>query len=106
MVDIEKEGQQASAFQSNPNLLLSDSAKVETIPTLEIKADDVACKHAASVSSLNDDERFYLMSRGVNGKEAESLIVEGFAAELAQRLPQEAMQEKLTEVLAGMSRNS
>jgi Fe-S cluster assembly protein SufD len=99
VVKIHKEGQNSNAFQSNPNLLLSPDCKAESIPTLEIEADDVACKHAASIGSIDEEERFYLLSRGVNPRETEELIVEGFAAELAQRLPDENLQERFVEIL-------
>lgn len=99
VVKIHKEGQNSNAFQSNPNLLLDEARVGESIPTLEIEADDVACKHAASIGSIDEDERFYLLSRGINPRDTENIIVEGFATELAQRLPNEALQEKFGEIL-------
>jgi Fe-S cluster assembly protein SufD len=99
VVKIYKAGQNSNAFQSNPNLLLSSDAKAESIPTLEIEADDVACKHAASIGSIDEDEKFYLLSRGINPDDTEAMIVEGFAAELAQRLPHEQLQERFIAIL-------
>ncbi len=104
VVKIHKTGQNTNAFQSNPNLLLSTRCKAETVPTLEIEADDVACKHAASIGSIDEEERFYLLSRGINESDTENMIVEGFAAELAQRLPNEGLQEKFVEILNRLSR--
>ena len=92
---IFKSGQNTNAFQSNPNLLLSSDARAESVPTLEIEADDVACKHAASIGGIDEDEKFYLLSRGIPVRDTENIIVEGFAAELAQRLPNEELQESL-----------
>jgi Fe-S cluster assembly protein SufD len=99
VVRIFKSGQNSNAFQSNPNLLLSSEARAESVPTLEIEADDVACKHAASIGSINEEEKFYLLSRGISEEDTETMIVEGFAAELAQRLPGEHLQEQFAQVL-------
>ncbi len=103
VVRIFKSGQNTNAFQSNPNLLLSSDARAESIPTLEIEADDVACKHAASIGSIDEDEKFYLLSRGIPIRETETIITEGFAAELAQRLPGEELQERFTAILNGLA---
>jgi Fe-S cluster assembly protein SufD len=99
VVRIFKTGQNSNAFQSNPNLLLSSDARAESVPTLEIEADDVACKHAASIGSINEEEKFYLLSRGISEEDTESMIVEGFAAELASRLPSEHLQEQFAKIL-------
>jgi len=99
VVKIFKSGQNTNAFQSNPNLLLSSDARAESVPTLEIEADDVACKHAASIGSIDEDEKFYLLSRGIPIRETETIITEGFAAELAQRLPNEQLQERFVGIL-------
>jgi Fe-S cluster assembly protein SufD len=99
VVKIFKSGQNTNAFQSNPNLLLSSEARAESVPTLEIEADDVACKHAASIGGIDEDEKFYLLSRGIPIRETETIITEGFAAELAQRLPNEGLQERFIAIL-------
>ena len=99
VVKIFKSGQNTNAFQSNPNLLLSSDARAESIPTLEIEADDVACKHAASIGGIDEDEKFYLLSRGIPIRDTETIITEGFAAELAQRLPNERLQERFVAIL-------
>jgi len=103
VVKIYKSGQNTNAFQSNPNLLLSSDARAESVPTLEIEADDVACKHAASIGSIDEDEKFYLLSRGIPLRETETIITEGFAAELAQRLPNEQLQERFVAILNGLA---
>lgn len=103
VVRIFKSGQNTNAFQSNPNLLLSADARAESVPTLEIEADDVACKHAASIGSIDEDEKFYLLSRGIPIRDTETIITEGFAAELAQRLPSEALQERFVGILNGLA---
>ena len=103
VVRIFKSGQNSNAFQSNPNLLLSSEARAESVPTLEIEADDVACKHAASIGSIYEEEKFYLLSRGISEKDTESMIVEGFAAELASRLPTVALQERFSAILNSLA---
>jgi Fe-S cluster assembly protein SufD len=103
VVRIFKSGQNSNAFQSNPNLLLSSEARAESVPTLEIEADDVACKHAASIGSIDEEEKFYLLSRGISEKDTESMIVEGFAAELANRLPTEALRDRFSAILNSLA---
>ena len=103
VVKIYKSGQNSNAFQSNPNLLLSPKAKAESVPTLEIEADDVACKHAASIGSIDEEEKFYLLSRGIPLKDTEDIITEGFAAELASRLPEGQVQERFEAILNRLS---
>ena len=106
VVRIFKSGQNTNAFQSNPNLLLSSDARAESVPTLEIEADDVACKHAASIGGIDEDEKFYLLSRGIPVRETENIIVEGFAAELAQRLPNDELQESFVNILNGLAKRA
>lgn len=67
-----------NAFLTERILLLSDTAKAEAIPELEILTDDVKCSHAASISHIPEEQLFYLESRGIPHKQAEALIVEGF----------------------------
>ncbi len=71
-------GARTDAYQSNKNLLLSREAKAESIPRLEILTDDVKCSHGATVGPVDKNQVFYLMSRGLDEKEAEELIVSGF----------------------------
>lgn len=68
----------SNSFLTERILLLSDEAKAEAIPDLEILTDDVKCSHAASISRIPETQLFYLMSRGISKSEAEELIVEGF----------------------------
>jgi Fe-S cluster assembly protein SufD len=70
------------------------------VPRLEIKANDVRCGHGNSVGHVDDEERFYLMARGVPAGEAERLIVTGFFADVIDRVPQESLREWLTALLA------
>jgi Fe-S cluster assembly protein SufD len=79
--------QQTRADQLNRNLLLSPQARVNTKPQLEIVADDVKCSHGATVSQLEEDELFYLQSRGLDRQLGMSLLVDAFAAEILATLP-------------------
>lgn len=67
-----------NSFLTERILLLSDTARAEAIPDLEIKTDDVKCSHAASISRIPEEQLFYLMSRGINRAQAEELVVDGF----------------------------
>ena len=75
---IDPKCNQTSSFLTERILLLSDQARAEAIPDLEILTDDVKCSHAASISHLDEEQLFYLMSRGLSKKQAEKLIVSGF----------------------------
>jgi len=79
--------QRTDAYQTNRNLLLSRKAEATSLPNLEIEADDVRCSHAATVGHLDEDELFYILSRGIPRREAERLVVFGFFGEVLERLP-------------------
>lgn len=74
--------QKTDAKQTNRNLLLSDTARVDTKPQLEIFADDVKCTHGATVGRLNEQQRYYLQTRGIGGRMAQELLIWAFAAEV------------------------
>jgi Fe-S cluster assembly protein SufD len=78
--------QQTDAQQTNKNLLLSDEARVDTKPQLEIFADDVKCTHGAAVGQLSEDELFYLESRGINPALARNILTYGFAEEVIEKI--------------------
>jgi Fe-S cluster assembly protein SufD len=80
-------------------LLLSSKARVDTKPQLEITADNVKCAHGATVSQLEDDEIFYLQSRGIDEESARSLLVHAFAAEIINQIPVPSLCEKLTQTI-------
>jgi Fe-S cluster assembly protein SufD len=71
----------SNSFLTEKVLLLSDQARAETVPDLEIKTDDVKCSHAATISRIPEEHLFYLMSRGLSRQQAEQLVVEGFLAD-------------------------
>ncbi|PLZ93828.1 Fe-S cluster assembly protein SufD [Fischerella thermalis] len=98
-VFVPKLAQLTDAAQLNRNLLLSSKARVDTKPQLEITADNVKCAHGATVSQLEDDEIFYLQSRGIDEESARSLLVHAFAAEIIHQIPVPSLCEKLTQTI-------
>jgi Fe-S cluster assembly protein SufD len=94
-VFVPKPAQLTDAAQLNRNLLLSSKARVDTKPQLEITADNVKCTHGATVSQLEDDEIFYLQSRGIDETDARKLLVNAFAAEIINLIPVSSLREKL-----------
>ena len=94
--------QKTNAYQSNRNLLLSRKARADSLPRLEIEANDLRCTHGATVSQVDEEQVFYLMSRGIPRADAVRLIVEGFFQPSLDRLPEslEGLKERLTQVIA------
>jgi Fe-S cluster assembly protein SufD len=88
---LRREAQKANAFQTNRNLVLTEGASAESIPNLEIEANDVRCSHASTVGPIDDDQRYYLETRGVPPATAERLIVLGFFEDVFARLPVPAL---------------
>jgi len=91
--------QQTDAQQTNKNLLLSKEARVDTKPQLEIFADDVKCTHGAAVGQLNDDELFYLESRGINPGLARNILTYGFAEEVIEKIKIESIKRELNQAV-------
>lgn len=91
--------QKIDGYQVCRNLLLSDDARMDSIPGLEIEADDVACSHAATFGTLEEQILFYLMSRGITRPQAELMVIDGFFDELLQRVPFEGVRERLQEAI-------
>ncbi len=100
LVRVEKGAQKISGFQTNRNLVLSEGASAESIPNLEILANDVRCSHASSIGPIDDDELYYLQSRGIDPEMAERLIVEGFFEEVIERIPSGLMAERIREEIS------
>jgi Fe-S cluster assembly protein SufD len=96
---VEKAAQKTSALVYNRNLLLSESCLVNTKPEFKINANDVQCKHGATIGQLSADALFYLRSRGLSLEAARSLLVDAFAGEMVDRLPIEPLREALSAVL-------
>ncbi|MGI8631920.1 MAG: Fe-S cluster assembly protein SufD [Solirubrobacterales bacterium] len=107
MIVVDPGAQRTDAFQESRNLILSSDAHADAIPGLEIQADDVACTHAAAIAQVDKEQLFYLQSRGLNTESAKRLVIEGFLAEMVERLPEgpvhdavaAALEQRLDEVL-------
>ncbi len=95
MIRVEEDAQKTNAYQENRNLLLSEKAHADSIPGLEIMANDVRCTHGATIGRVNRDELFYLMARGLSRAEAERLIVRGFFQDILDRIDLEPVRDAL-----------
>jgi Fe-S cluster assembly protein SufD len=95
LVRLRPTAQKAEAYQTNRNLVLTEGASAESIPNLEIEANDVRCSHASTVGPIDDDQLYYLESRGIPPHEAERLIVLGFFDDVFARLPVPALVQPL-----------
>jgi Fe-S cluster assembly protein SufD len=100
IIRVDKKAQKTQAFQSNKNLLLSNGAKADSIPKLEILADDVKCSHGATVGPVDPEQLFYLMSRGLSVKEAEEFVVLGFFNKVLAQFPLSHTLEWLQGIIA------
>lgn len=100
LIRVEREARGTNAFQTNRNLKLSDRAWAESVPNLEIETNDVRCSHASTVGPIDEDQRFYLESRGVPTEIAERLIVAGFFDEVLERLPVASVADLVTAAIA------
>jgi Fe-S cluster assembly protein SufD len=87
LVHLRREAQRSEAYQTNRNLVLTEGAGAESIPNLEIEANDVKCSHASTVGPVDDDQRYYLATRGIPPEEADRLIVLGFFDDVLNQLP-------------------
>jgi Fe-S cluster assembly protein SufD len=100
LIRVRKDAPGTNAFQTNRNLVLSEGAGAESVPNLEIETNDVRCSHASAVGPIDEEQRYYLESRGVPPEEAERLIVLGFFNEVLERLPSATLAARLRERLA------
>ena len=99
---VAQDAQRTEAYQENHNLLLSDGAKVDTKPQLEIYADDVKCSHGATIGRLNEEEQFYMRSRGITLEDARVLQMISFIAPVLENIPEderEAVADKFEEAV-------
>jgi len=99
MIRVEEGAQKTNAYQENRNLLLSKTAHADSIPGLEIMANDVRCTHGATLGQVDREQLFYLMTRGLSRAEAERLIVRGFFQDVLDRVELEPVREALAAAL-------
>jgi len=97
---VQPQAQKINAFQSNKNVLLSDTATVNTKPQLEIYADDVKCSHGCTVGQLDEEALFYLRSRGINEKTAKSLLVHSFAVDILEYIKPQAIRNYVDQLIS------
>ena len=102
---VAQDAQKTEAYQENHNLLLSDGAKVDTKPQLEIYADDVKCSHGATIGRLNEEEQFYMRSRGISLEDAKVLQMISFIAPVLEHVEDEAQREHAASELETAIRN-
>jgi Fe-S cluster assembly protein SufD len=95
MIYVAPGAQKTDGYQANRNLVLSQTARADSLPGLEILNDDVRCSHGATVGQIEEEHIFYLMSRGLSRAEAERLTVSGFFEPVLERIPFEGVQRRL-----------
>jgi Fe-S cluster assembly protein SufD len=98
-IHVHQAAQKTDAYQTNQNLLLSDSARIDTKPQLEIYADDVKCSHGATIGQLDQDAIFYLRSRGIGHREAVRVLTRAFAGEVLDRVRVDPLRDALDDLV-------
>ncbi len=99
MIYVAPGAQRTDGYQANRNLVLSKAARADSIPGLEILADDVRCTHGATVGKIDPELVFYLRSRGLPTEQAERLVVEGFFDPIMERIPFDGVRERFKEAI-------
>jgi len=99
MIRVDRDAQHTDAFQESRNLLLSDRAHADSIPGLEIEADDVRCTHAAAIAQVDPEQLFYLQSRGLDEANSKRLVIDGFLQELVNRTVEGPIRDALAGAL-------
>ncbi len=99
MIYVAPNAQKTDGYQANRNLVLDEQSRADSIPGLEILADDVRCTHGATVGKLEQEPLFYLKSRGLSQRDAERLMVEGFFDPIMQRIPFEGVRERFQQAI-------
>ena len=98
-IHVHQKAQRTDAYQQNENILLSDDARVNTKPQLEIYADDVKCSHGAIVGQLNDDALFYLQARGISKTESRNMLLKAFADDIADRVKVDTLRQHIETII-------
>jgi Fe-S cluster assembly protein SufD len=104
MIYVAPGAQKTDGYQANRNLVLSKAARADSIPGLEILADDVRCTHGATVGQMEEEHIFYLMSRGMPRPEAERMVIDGFFDPIMQRIPFEGVRQRLKKSIEAKTR--
>ena len=96
---VRQDAQKTNAFQSNRNIILSESASVNTKPQLEIWADDVKCSHGCTTGQLDEGALFYLQSRGIDKPSAQSMLLDAFAGEVTEKIQSEKIKNFVSQLV-------
>jgi Fe-S cluster assembly protein SufD len=97
LIKIDPNAQGSNAYQRNDNLVLHDKAQVETQPELEIEANEVRCTHGATVGKLDEEQLYYLMTRGLALEQAEQILLTGFLGEVVDKIDDLQVRDKVLE---------
>jgi Fe-S cluster assembly protein SufD len=100
LIKIDPSGQQTNSYLKNENLILDRSARADSIPTLEIDANDVRASHGSTIGKIDEEYIFYLMSRGIPRTTAVRMVVEGFFHKVFDRMHHERVREKLFQAVS------
>jgi len=99
-IHVHPNAQKTEAFQTNNNILLSDTAKMHTKPRLEIYADDVKCSHGATVGQLDEESLFYLQSRGISKDDGRLMLMDAFTWDVISKIKHSSLQERITDLVS------
>ena len=99
LIVVDPDAQKTDAYQSNRNLMLSDEAEANSLPGLEIQANDVRCTHGATSARIDREQEFYLESRGIRAAQAQELLVFGFFEEVLGKIEHQELHDRLTEII-------
>jgi Fe-S cluster assembly protein SufD len=102
---VRPDAQKTNAFQSNRNILLSDTSTINTKPQLEIWADDVKCSHGCTTGQLDEESLFYLRSRGIDKKSAKALLLYAFAGEVISKISNISLREYIDKLVSKRLQN-
>jgi Fe-S cluster assembly protein SufD len=97
---VRPHAQKTNAFQSNRNILLTDTATINTKPQLEIWADDVKCSHGCTTGQLNKEALFYLQSRGIDVDDARTMLLAAFASEVVEKIADTELREEIKNIVS------
>lgn len=98
-IHVARDAQKTNAFQRNNNLLLTDTATMQTKPQLIIDADDVKCSHGATVGQIDEEALFYLRARGIDEDKARMMMMNAFTHEVVQQIKVDALRERIDELI-------
>ena len=99
LIHMQKGSSGSEAFQTNRNLVLSEGAHADSVPNLEIEENDVKCSHASAVGPVDEEQRYYLETRGIPPEKADRLIVLGFFDDALDRVPIQGVSQDLRQVV-------